>query len=332
MSGERTPRSNDGRRSGSGGSGRPGGGGQGRPSGQGRGRPNNGGSGGRPGQSDRGRAGDGDRRSSGERRGGPQGGKGGRPGGQSGGGRPSDGRFGERRPRRPEPEERTVDQQIYDGPPIPDDISAKDLDKQTRDQLRSLPEKLAERIAKHLIMAGYLIDEDPETAYRHALAARARSQRTAVIREAVGETAYAAGKFAEALAELRTARRLSGRQDYVPMMADCERALGRAEKALAYDTPAAREALSQAGGIELSIVVAGARRDLGQIPAALRILENEPLHSPAREDWVARLRYAYADTLAAAGRNEEAVEWFHRTVAVDGNDVTDAQDRIAELS
>jgi tetratricopeptide (TPR) repeat protein len=235
------------------------------------------------------------------------------------------------RPSRPEPEERTADQQIYDGPPIPDDISAKDLDRQTRDQLRSLPEKLAERIAKHLVMAGLLIEEDPERAYRHALAARARSQRTAVIREAVGETAYAAGKFAEALAELRTARRLSGRQDYLPMMADCERALGRPDKALGYDTPAAREALDQAGRVELSIVIAGARRDLGQIPAALRILENEPLHSPSREDWVARLRYAYADLLSAAGRQEEAVEWFHRTVAVDGNGITDAEARLAEL-
>lgn len=274
---------------------------------------------------------DGKGRPGGQGRSGARSGGAGRPGNQGfnkgGGGRPGGGR-----PRRPEPEERTVDQQVYDGPPIPEDISAKDLDRQTRDQLRALPEKLAERIARHLVMAGLLIDEDPETAHRHALAARARSQRVAVIREAVGETAYAAGKFSEALAELRTARRLSGRQDYVPMMADCERALGRPEKALGYDTPAAREALGQAGSIELSIVVAGARRDLGQLPAALRILENEPLHSPSRDDWVARLRYAYADALLAAGRKEEAIEWFHRTVAVDGNDVTDAQARLAELT
>lgn len=260
-------------------------------------------------------------------------GRDGKPGDRrSGGGRgPSgDRRGGPRRPR-PEPEARTEDQQIYDGPPIPDDISAKDLDRQVRDQLRSLPEKLAERIAKHLIMAGLLIEQDPETAYKHALAARARSQRSAVIREAVGETAYAAGKYAEALAELRTARRLSGRQDYAPMMADCERALGRPEKALGYDTKAVREALDQATSVELSIVVAGARRDLGQMSAALNLLEAEPLHSPAREDWLARLRYAYADTLLAAGRREEAIEWFHRTVAVDANDVTDAEDRLAEL-
>ena len=116
------------------------------------------------------------------------------------------------------------------------------------------------------------------------------------------------------------------------MMADCERALGRPEKALEYDTPKVREALDQAGSIELSIVVAGARRDLGQLSAALHLLKSEPLHSAAREDWVARLRYAYADLLVAADRRDEAIEWFHRTVAVDGNAVTDAESRIAELA
>jgi tetratricopeptide (TPR) repeat protein len=152
-----------------------------------------------------------------------------------------------------------------------------------------------------------------------------------VIREAVGETAYASGKFAEALAELRTARRLSGGHDYAPMMADCERALGRPQKALEYDRPEVRAALDDAGEVELTIVVAGARRDLGQAAAALRMLESEPLHSPSREPWLARLRYAYADTLLSAGRRDEAVEWFHRTLAVDSDGVTDAEERLADL-
>lgn len=237
------------------------------------------------------------------------------------------------RPKRREPEvvERTEDQAIYDGPPIPDEVSAKDLDRSVRDHLRALPDKLADRIARHLVMAGLLLESDPETAYKHALAARARSQRSAVIREAVGETAYAAGKFAEALAELRTARRLSGDHGYAPMMADCERALGRPQKALEYDRPEIRDALDDAGHIELTIVVAGARRDLGQAAAALRMLESEPLHSPSREPWLARLRYAYADTLLSAGRREEAIEWFHRTLAVDTDGVTDAEEQLAEL-
>jgi len=228
--------------------------------------------------------------------------------------------------------DRTEDQKIYDGPPIPDDVSAKDLDKQARQALQSLPEKLAERVSRHLVMAGLLMQDDPETAYLHALAARARASRNALIREACGETAYAAGKFAEALSEFRAARRMNGQQYYAPMMADCERALGRPEKALAYDTPELRSHLDDAGQIELSIVIAGARRDLGQVEAALRLLETEPLHSKSRAEWVARLRYAYADTLLDAGRREDAVEWFHRVVAVDGNKATDAEERLAALA
>jgi tetratricopeptide (TPR) repeat protein len=249
-----------------------------------------------------------------------------KPTGAKRGGRPS------QRRAQPERPARTEDQQIYDGPPIPDDVSAKDLDKQARQALQSLPEKLAERVSRHLVMAGLLMHDDPETAYQHALAARARASRNGLIREACGETAYAAGKFADALSEFRAARRMNGQQHYAPMMADCERALGRPEKALAYDTPELRSKLDEAGQIELSIVIAGARRDLGQVEAALRLLETEPLHSKSRADWVARLRYAYADTLLDAGRREDAIEWFHRVVAVDGNKATDAEDRLAALS
>jgi hypothetical protein len=46
---------------------------------------------------------------------------------------------------------------------------------------------------------------------------------------------------------------------------------------------------------------------------------------------VVRLRYAYADTLLAAGRPEDALEWFHRTVGIDGEEVTDAAERAAEV-
>jgi tetratricopeptide (TPR) repeat protein len=274
------------------------------------------------------------RGSGGGRTGGRGAGGRGKPAGQRTGGRGAGQRSGgpRRETRRDEPAERTADQKIYDGPPIPDDVSAKDLDRHARQALQSLPEKLQDRVARHLVMAGLLMHEDPETAHLHALAARARASRNGLIREACGETAYAAGKFAEALSEFRAARRMNGQQHYAPMMADCERALGRPEKALAYDTAETRSHLDDAGQVELTRGVGGARRDLGQVDAALRLLETEPLHSKSRADWVARLRYAYADTLLAAGRTEEAVEWFHRVVAVDGNRMTDAEDRLAELT
>ena len=226
---------------------------------------------------------------------------------------------------------RSEEQARYDGPAIDESITGKELDRNVAQQLRGLPEKLAARVARHLVAAGLLMDEDPKTAYQHTLAARARAARIAVVREACGEAAYAAGEFADALSELRAAKRMNGSQEYLAVMADCERALGRPDRALALTRSPAVADMPAELKAEVTIVEAGARRDLGEIDAALRTLENAPLRSQSRADWVVRLRYAYADTLLAAGRTEDAVEWFHRTVAIDGEEITDAEERVAEL-
>jgi len=237
-----------------------------------------------------------------------------------------------RRDDRPRDERaRNEEQARYDGPPLDESISGAELDRNIRQQLRGLPEKLAARVARHLVAAGQLIDDDPKTAYQHTLAARARAARVAVVREACGEAAYAAGEFAEALSELRAAKRMNGATDYLPVMADCERALGRPQKALDLAKSPAVKNLPQELQAEMTIVEAGARRDMGDLDAALRTLENAPLRSSSREVWVVRLRYAYADVLLAAGRTEDAVEWFHRTEGIDGDGVTDATERLAAL-
>ena len=70
---------------------------------------------------------------------------------------------------------------------------------------------------------------------------------------------------------------------------------------------------------------------MGDLDGAIRALSSAPVRSISREPWVARLRYAYADLLLSAGRREEALEWFHRTEAVDGDQLTDAADRVQEL-
>jgi tetratricopeptide (TPR) repeat protein len=226
---------------------------------------------------------------------------------------------------------RSEAQARYDGPPLDESITGKELDRSVSQQLRGLPEKLAARVARHLVAAGLLMDDDPRTAYQHTLAARARAARIAVVREACGEAAYAAGEYAEALSELRAAKRMNGSQDYLAVMADCERALGRPDRALALARNPAVPNLPDDQKAELTIVEAGARLDLGEVDAALRTLENAPLRSKTRADWVVRLRYAYADTLLAAGRADDALEWFHRTDAIDGDQVTDAAERAAEI-
>jgi hypothetical protein len=226
---------------------------------------------------------------------------------------------------------RSEDQARYDGPPIPEEITGRELDRSVSGQLKGLPERLALRVARHLAAAGVLIDSDPETAYQHALAARARASRLAVVREATGEAAYASGHYAEALAELRAAKRMNGATDYLPIMADCHRALGQPEQALKLAKSPAVANFRPAAKAEMTLVEAGARRDLGQLDAALRTLELAPLQSKSREAWVVRLRYAYADTLEEAGRHTDALAWFHRTQAIDAQQLTDAAERAEAL-
>lgn len=236
----------------------------------------------------------------------------------------------DRRPARTDAE-RTADQVKYDGPEIAEWITGKELDRSVADQLKSLPEKLMLRVARHLVAAGELLDSDPKVAYQHTLAARGRAGRLAVVREAVGEAAYAAGEYAEALAELRSAKRMNGAHDYVAIMADCERALGRPDRALTLLKNTPRDKFAPPLLAEVLIVEAGARRDRGEYDAALRTLENGNLNSKSRAPWVARMRYAYAETLLAAKRPAEALEWFHRTEAVDVDEVTDAGLRALEI-
>lgn len=226
---------------------------------------------------------------------------------------------------------RTADQAVYDGPELPVDISGAELDHAVSAQLKGLPEKLAARVARHLAAAGTLIDSDPELAYQHTLAARARAPRIAVVREATGEAAYAAGHYAEALAELRAAKRMNGATAYLPIMADCHRALGKPQEALKLAKSPGVANFKPEAKAEMTIVEAGARRDLGQLDAALRTLELAPLMSKTRAPWVVRLRYAYADTLVAAGREQDALAWFHRTYSIDSDELTDAAERAEAL-
>ncbi|WP_309140822.1 hypothetical protein [Micromonospora sp. M51] len=186
-------------------------------------------------------------------------------------------------------------------------------------------------MARHLVATGQLIDEDPAEALAHALAARRLASRISAVREAVGLAAYHAGEWQSAIAELRTYHRMSGLQSHLAVLADCERALGRPERAIDLFRGADREKLDQAVAIELLIVAAGARGDLGQKDAAVAMLQVPDLTSEATVPWTARLRYAYADALLAVGRRDEAREWFSRAADVDTEGETDAAERLLEL-
>ncbi|WP_256641859.1 tetratricopeptide repeat protein [Streptomyces murinus] len=215
--------------------------------------------------------------------------------------------------------------------PIPEDVTGDEIDKDVRQELQSLPKTLAEDVARNLVMVARLIDEDPEGAYGYSKVALRLASRVAAVREAAGFAAYANQKYSEALAEFRAARRMTGSAELWPVMADCERGLGRPEKAL--DMAGAPEVhkLDKAGQVEMRLVAAGARRDMDQLDAAIVTLQSSELASNSIQPWTARLRYAYADALLAVGREDEAREWFAKAVEADRDGSTDASDRLAEM-
>ncbi|TCN31610.1 hypothetical protein EV644_12875 [Kribbella orskensis] len=198
-------------------------------------------------------------------------------------------------------------------------------------ELRSLPRSLADLVAQHLVASGRFLDDDPELAYQHAKTARRLAARLGGVREAVAVTAYLSEHYDEALTEFRAVRRMTGNHEVLPTMADCERALGRPEKALALSREKQVKDLEEGSQIEMLIVAAGARRDMGQTAAAIQTLEVPELTKRTRADWLPRLRYAYADALAEAGRTEDALVWFHRAAGADQDGSTGAAERAAEL-
>ncbi|MFB9524360.1 MULTISPECIES: hypothetical protein [Streptomyces] len=195
----------------------------------------------------------------------------------------------------------------------------------------SLPKTLAEDVARNLVMVAKLIDDEPEEAYAYSRIALRLASRVAAVREAAGFAAYSTQRYTEALAEFRATRRMTGTVDLWPVMADCERGLGRPERALAMAGEPEVQKLDKAGQVEMRLVAAGARRDMGQIDAAIVTLQGPELGSNSVQPWTARLRYAYADALLTAGREDEAREWFAKAVEADKDGTTDASDRLAEL-
>ncbi|EGD53775.1 HAD-superfamily hydrolase [Gordonia neofelifaecis NRRL B-59395] len=210
-------------------------------------------------------------------------------------------------------------------------MSASDLDPDVRRDLQALDKPTADRVARHLVMASALLEEDPEQALEHARAARARAARIAVVRETAGIVAYSVGEWQEAISELRAARRMSGSDALLPLIADSERGLGQPERAVEIADSADAQALSGEAALEMAMVKAGAQMDLDEPEAAVRTLAAFDLNPGRVGTDAARLFFAYASALDAAGRRSDAVTWFQNAAAADVEDQTDAEFRLMEL-
>lgn len=217
-------------------------------------------------------------------------------------------------------------------PSIPDEVKASDLDAEVRRDLQGLDKATAEKVARHLVVVGDALAEDPELALAHARAARARAARVGVVRETAGIAAYYAGEWQEAISELRAARRISGDGDaLLPLIADCERGLGRPDKAVQVAQSPEGRALTGEDAVELAIVEAGAHLDLDDPEGAVRVLAAQDLRAGSTGTAAARLFSAYASALYTAGRRAEALTWYQNAAAADVDDATDAEFQLHEL-
>lgn len=195
-------------------------------------------------------------------------------------------------------------------PHLPDEVEPRQLDKVARAELKTLSKENADFVARHLVMAGQLIEEDPQLAHQHAQAAGRRAGRVAVVRETIAITAYALEDYALTLRELRTYRRISGRNDQLPLMVDSERGLERPDRALELGHSVDVETLDVGVRVSLAIAMSGARLDLDQKDAALRELEIPQLDRRRAFSYSPDLFDAYGTVLEELGREAEAAEWY----------------------
>lgn len=219
----------------------------------------------------------------------------------------------------------------HEAPEVPDDVTARQLDRVALNELKTLSKENAEGVAKHLVMAARLIESDSYLAHQHAISAARRAGRIGVVRETLAITAYAIEDYALALRELRTYRRITGRDDQLPMMVDSERGLGRPDKALELGRSVARASLSVPVQVELAIAMSGARLDMGNAEAALDELQIPQLDPTTAFSYSPDLFDAYATVLEELGRNEEAEQWYARAEAARDALDDDDDDEVIEV-
>lgn len=214
-------------------------------------------------------------------------------------------------------------------PPLDEAITGRELDRDVSDELRSLRQETAERTSRHLVAAIAALEEnDLRLALSHAQFAASIGGRVGITREIYGIAAYRSEEFRTAAREFRTAMRISGRVDLLPMLADCERGIGRPERALEIAASDDASTLDVSGTIELMIVVAGAYADTGDIETALRTLDIPALRCKVDGRWQVRLWVAYADLLERAGRSDEGHRWLTLAADADTDHETDAAERL----
>lgn len=171
--------------------------------------------------------------------------------------------------------------------------------------------------------------------YRDALAILRALARTVpdapAVRELLGLSLYRIGDWKGALRELRRFGELSDSTDQLPVVADCERALGHHREVAEIWSELRRSGASSDVLVEGRLVAAGSLADQGRYRDAIALIAptaSKTLRRPQPQH--VRQWYALADLYERAGDVPRARQMFERVVAAD-SEVADAPERLAQL-
>jgi tetratricopeptide (TPR) repeat protein len=194
------------------------------------------------------------------------------------------------------------------------------------------PTTQAEALSKLARAIELLRRGDHRAAVIEAQRAKAAAPRSSSVREVLGLALYGAERWPEAVAELKTYKRLSGRVDQNHLLADSLRAMGKPEQAvpLAEEELHDRQIPSEARA-EAVIVAASALADQGRFPEALAFLARARTRDDVSEPFTLRLWYVRGDILDRAGRSDEAAVEFRKIVRHEPG-AFDAAERLSALS
>ncbi len=193
-------------------------------------------------------------------------------------------------------------------PKMPKGLEWSMLSKDERERLRGLSKEHAENIGLHVLAAYALEESDPEGALDHAKWAARQASRIDLARETLALVAYRQGDYKLALKEFRTAYRMNGYQDYLPFIADCERGLGNARKAIEEATSEEAQRLTGESKVEMFLVYAGALGDLGLWDKAIETVQSLVKARGLSGDYRMRAVQAEQNFLDQAGRSEDALK------------------------
>ena len=218
----------------------------------------------------------------------------------------------------------------------------------TRSSRKALPPEIAAEIRNAANVATALhrerLVEKAESAYgafergRYQDSSRAikavaeECPSVAAVRELAGLAAYRAGKWREAMRHLQAHAALSDSSEHLPVLMDCQRALGKPKKVADLWTQLRQSSPEPDVLAEGRIVAAASLADTGDLQGAISMLAtagaSKALRNPSNRH--VRQWYLLGDLYERAGDVPRAREMFERVLKVD-REAYDVVDRLAGL-